>query len=83
MDLQGGGRGARNRRLLPRGRYYNERPVSSFSGALDLLWGSYRTFVVEARFGFNRMTLALFVTDLVQALLGAALGVPLPSWCCG
>ena len=38
----------------------------------------YRTFVVEQRFGFNRMTLALFFADLAkQALLALALGVPL------
>ncbi|MSQ49169.1 MAG: M48 family peptidase [Betaproteobacteria bacterium] len=38
----------------------------------------YRSFVVEARFGFNRMTPRLFVIDLVkQALISAALGVPL------
>lgn len=38
----------------------------------------YRQFVVEARFGFNRMTPALFVADLAkQALLGLAIGVPL------
>ncbi|HEY6823781.1 MAG TPA: M48 family metallopeptidase [Steroidobacteraceae bacterium] len=38
----------------------------------------YRTFVVEERFGFNRMTLRLFLIDLVKhALVGLALGVPL------
>ena len=38
----------------------------------------YRTFVVEARFGFNRMTAALFLADLAkQALISALLGVPL------
>jgi STE24 endopeptidase len=38
----------------------------------------YRTFVVEARFGFNRMTPKLFAIDLAkQALLSAALGIPL------
>jgi len=38
----------------------------------------YRTFVVEARFGFNRMTPKLFVIDLAkQALVSAALGIPL------
>jgi STE24 endopeptidase len=38
----------------------------------------YRTFGIEARFGFNRMTLRLFVADLVkQALVGLVLGVPL------
>jgi STE24 endopeptidase len=38
----------------------------------------YRTFVVEERFGFNRMTLRLFAIDLVKhTLVGLALGVPL------
>ena len=38
----------------------------------------YRSFVVEARFGFNRMTPRLFMIDLVkQALISAALGIPL------
>ncbi len=38
----------------------------------------YRTFVVEARFGFNRITPGLFAADLAkQALLSLALGVPL------
>jgi STE24 endopeptidase len=46
--------------------------------ALDLPLAIYRTFVVEARFGFNRMTPALFAADLArQALLSALLGVPL------
>jgi STE24 endopeptidase len=44
--------------------------------ALPLSW--YRTFVVEQRFGFNRMTLGLWLKDLLKtALLGAALGLPL------
>jgi len=47
-------------------------------GALELPLTVYRTFVVEARFGFNRMTPALFLADLAkQALLGALLGIPL------
>ena len=47
-------------------------------GAIELPSSIYRTFVVEARFGFNRMTLALFLVDLAKhALLGAALGLPL------
>jgi STE24 endopeptidase len=38
----------------------------------------YRTFVLEQRFGFNRMTLGLFLADLAkQAALALALGVPL------
>ncbi len=44
--------------------------------ALPLSW--YRTFVVEERFGFNRMTLGLWLKDLAKAaLLGALLGLPL------
>ncbi len=46
--------------------------------ALELPVSLYRTFVIEARFGFNRMSLALFLADLAKsALLGAALGLPL------
>ncbi len=44
---------------------------------LDLPFSIYRTFVVEAKFGFNRMTLSLYLADLVkQSALGAALGIP-------
>ena len=46
--------------------------------ALDLPFSVYRTFVVEARFGFNRMTPLLYALDLAKsAALGAALGIPL------
>ena len=42
------------------------------TGAIDLPFSIYRTFVIEARFGFNRMTPALFVADLAkQVALGA------------
>ena len=45
---------------------------------LELPMTLYRTFVVEARFGFNRMTPKLFAIDLAkQALISAALGIPL------
>lgn len=38
----------------------------------------YRTFVVEQKFGFNKMTPAMFFTDLAkQTLLAALLGMPL------
>jgi STE24 endopeptidase len=48
------------------------------SSALDLPFSLYRTFVIEARFGFNRMSLALFFADLAkQTALGALLGIPL------
>ena len=45
---------------------------------LEMPVSAYRTFVLEARYGFNRMTPGLFVADLgKQALLAALLGVPL------
>ncbi len=38
----------------------------------------YRQFRIEARFGFNRQTLASFFVDMIkQGLLGLALGIPL------
>ena len=47
-------------------------------GALGLPLSLYRIFVIEERFGFNRMTWKLFVTDLVKGLaVGMVLGVPL------
>jgi STE24 endopeptidase len=52
--------------------------VALISGLVDLPMSLYRTFVIEARFGFNKMTLRLFFVDLIkQTLLGAALGLPL------
>jgi STE24 endopeptidase len=46
--------------------------------AVGLPMTLYRTFVVEERFGFNRMTLRLFAVDLFKhTLVGLALGVPL------
>jgi len=48
------------------------------SGLIDLPFDYYKQFVLEQRFGFNKMTLGLFITDLVKGvLLGAAIGLPL------
>ena len=45
---------------------------------LDLPFSLYHTFVVEERFGFNRSTPAVFVTDLLKnALLLVIIGGPL------
>jgi len=45
---------------------------------IELPAAVYRTFVIEARFGFNRMTPGLFIADLARhALIGAMLGLPL------
>lgn len=48
------------------------------SSAAELPFGIYRTFAIEARFGFNRTGPALFMMDLGKvAALGAVLGIPL------
>ena len=45
---------------------------------LDLPFTLYRTFKIEQRFGFNRMTAAQFIKDLfMQTLLTLVLAVPL------
>ncbi|MDP3540486.1 MAG: M48 family metallopeptidase [Azonexus sp.] len=47
------------------------------SAVIDLPFSLYRQFVIEARYGFNRMTIALFFADLAkQTLLGLAIGTP-------
>ncbi len=52
--------------------------VVVIGGLIDLPFSLYRTFNLEARFGFNKMTLKLFFVDLLkQTLLGAAIGVPI------
>ncbi len=51
--------------------------LAVLSALLDLPFSLYRTFVIEERFGFNRMTPRLFAADLARsALLGAAIGLP-------
>ena len=48
------------------------------TSALELPFGYYRTFNIEARFGFNKMTPRMWITDLVkQSLVAAAFGLPL------
>ena len=52
--------------------------VAFISSVIDLPFALYRTFVIESRFGFNRMSIALFFVDLAkQTALGALLGIPL------
>ena len=51
---------------------------SLVSGVLDLPFEAYATFGVEQRFGFNRMTLGMWVVDLVKgAVVGLVVGLPL------
>lgn len=45
---------------------------------VELPFALYRTFVVEERFGFNKMTWRLYLADLVkEGLLAVAIGLPL------
>ncbi len=45
---------------------------------LDLPFSLYHTFVIEQRFGFNRSSLGVFVSDLVkQAILLIVIGAPM------
>ncbi|MDP2879247.1 MAG: M48 family metallopeptidase, partial [Sulfuricella sp.] len=45
---------------------------------VEIPLGFYSAFGIDARFGFNKMTVGLFFADLAkQMLLGAALGIPL------
>jgi len=51
--------------------------VMLVSSLVDLPLSLYSQFVIEARHGFNRMTIGLFFADLIkQTLLGAAIGTP-------
>jgi STE24 endopeptidase len=50
------------------------------SGLLDLPFEWYSTFRIEQRFGFNRMTLKLYLADMLKGLLLAAvIGLPLAA----
>ncbi len=52
--------------------------LGAVTSVLDLPFAWYRTFGIEQRFGFNKMTPRMFVVDaLKNALLAAALGIPL------
>jgi STE24 endopeptidase len=52
--------------------------VGAVMTALELPFGIYRTFVIETRFGFNKMTPALYVLDVLKSIaLALAFGLPL------
>ena len=63
------------------GMRYQLALVAAFaviSGVLDLPFDWYRQFVLEQRFGFNKMTPGLWLADMLKgALVGAAIGLPL------
>ena len=48
------------------------------SGLVDLPFEYYKAFVVDQRFGFNKMTPAMFFSDLVKhGIVGLVLGAPI------
>jgi STE24 endopeptidase len=54
--------------------------VLLLSSLLEIPFDLYRTFVIEARFGFNKMTLSLYLIDALKSLLiGMIIGLPLLS----
>jgi len=49
-------------------------------GLIDLPGALYQTFVIEQRFGFNKMTLRLWLADLLKStLVGTAIGLPIAA----
>ncbi|MBK6359012.1 MAG: M48 family metallopeptidase [Comamonadaceae bacterium] len=50
-------------------------------GLLELALGTlYQTFVIEHRFGFNKMTLRLWLADLLKStLMGLVIGLPIAA----
>src|SRR4051812_32473852 len=53
---------------------------AAIGGLLELPFSLYQTFVVEQRFGFNKMTWKLWLADALKGvLLGAAIGLPIAA----
>lgn len=52
----------------------------AISGVIDLPLSWYQTFVLEQRFGFNKMTFRLWLADLLKSsLIGALIGLPMAA----
>ncbi|MCB8746731.1 M48 family metallopeptidase [Rhodoferax sp. U2-2l] len=50
------------------------------SGLIDLPLSLYQTFVLEERFGFNKMALKLWLLDAIKgSLMGALIGLPIAA----
>ena len=71
--------------LLPRfgGMAYQLALLAAYTvvgGFIELPLDWYSTFRIEQRFGFNRMSLGLWLADMLKgALVGAAIGLPLAA----
>ena len=67
--------------FMPVGLWQQLALVAGFAligGLIDLPFSYYKTFVIEQRFGFNKMTLGLWLGDLVKgSIMGALIGLPI------
>ena len=55
--------------------------VMILSSLISIPFDLYRTFNIEARYGFNKITLKLYVLDALKGLvLSAVIGVPSEQW---
>ncbi|MFI8614120.1 M48 family metallopeptidase [Acidovorax sp. NPDC077693] len=71
LGLMGGGMGQQLALLVA---------FAAIGGLIDLPLSLYQTFVVEERFGFNKMTWRLWLGDAVKGLLvGAVIGLPIAA----
>ncbi|WP_136419452.1 MULTISPECIES: M48 family metallopeptidase [Oxalobacteraceae] len=70
-------------KLLGSSMVYQLALLASFAfitAVIDLPFDYYKQFVLEAKFGFNKMSLRLFITDLMKnTLVGIVIGLPL-TW---
>lgn len=68
-------------KLSSNGMVYQLSLILAFvliSGLIDLPFELYRQFVLEEKFGFNKMSLGLYFFDMFKStLIGAAIGLPL------
>ncbi len=52
----------------------------AIGGLIELPFSLYQTFGIEARYGFNKMTLRLWLIDLLKStIIGAAIGLPIAA----
>ena len=51
--------------------------VMVLSSLVEMPMGLYKTFVIDEKYGFNRMTFSIFISDLIkQSILGLIIGLP-------
>ena len=52
----------------------------AIGGLIELPFGLYQTFGIEAQYGFNKMTLRLWLFDLLKStIIAAAIGLPIAA----